>query len=262
MNGFDVEADETAFPEVRELSKAQRRVLGVLIEKAYTTPEYYPMTLKAATGGCNQKSNRAPITNYSEDAVLQTLDELRELGLVAVVHTETGRTERYRHYVRKRFPFTEPQLAIITELLLRGKQQLGELRSRASRMVPIESLGDLRNELTDLQEKGYIQASGPLERRGIEVDHSFYPASENMKLAAAATDSAPSAERSVSGPVSGNSSPTVDSGVSIAADRQLHQEVATLRQENVQMQAEIESLRQVVDDIKDDLDELRRSLGA
>src|SRR5690606_38507486 len=97
---------------VRVLTRPQRRVLGVLVEKGLTTPDSYPLTLKAVTTGCNQKSNRDPVTNYSEDAVEETLDELRQLGLVAVVHTESGRTERYRHYVRKKYPFTEQQLAI------------------------------------------------------------------------------------------------------------------------------------------------------
>src|SRR5579872_6773241 len=90
---------------VTEFTKGQRRVLGTLLEKAFTTPEVYPLTVKALTAGCNQKSNRHPLTEYSEDDVLDILDQLRQLGLVAVVHTETGRTERFRHYVRKRYPW-------------------------------------------------------------------------------------------------------------------------------------------------------------
>lgn len=253
MSGYESEQDEQ-YPEVRELSKAQRRVLGVLVEKAFTTPEYYPLTIKAATAGCNQKSNRDPVTNYPEDSVHDTLESLRPLGLAAVVHTESGRTERYRHYARKRFPFTEPQLAIVTELLLRGRQQLGELRGRASRMVPIESLDQLRQELTGLLELGYIQASGPLERRGVEVDHNFYPASENKQLAQMAGGGDDEEESS-----------------SIAADRpsrpvvavgdDVRNELAALRQENRELRGELESLRQVVDVVRDHVDELRRSLG-
>jgi hypothetical protein len=112
MNEFEpVEpADLAAKPAPKELTKGQRRVLGVLVEKAITTPDQYPLTLKALTAGCNQKSNRDPITNYNEETVEQYLDELRGLGLVACVHTESGRTERFRHYVRKRYPFNEAQL--------------------------------------------------------------------------------------------------------------------------------------------------------
>src|SRR5579862_10011778 len=116
-----LEEPELDAPPITELSKSQRRVLGTLLEKAFTTPEAYPLTIKALTTGCNQKSNRHPMTEYSEDDVLEVLDELRQSGLVAVVHTETGRTERFRHYVRKRFTWSEPQLAVMTELLLRGR---------------------------------------------------------------------------------------------------------------------------------------------
>lgn len=168
----------------RQLSRPQRRLLGVLIEKAFTTPEQYPLTLKSATAGCNQKSNREPVTNYTEEQVQRFLDELRSQGLVAVVHTESGRTERFRHYTRKAYPFTEPQLAIIGELLLRGRQQPGELRTRASRMVPIDSQEQLRSELASLLERGYIQANGPLDRRGVEVDHGFYQPDEGRTLSA------------------------------------------------------------------------------
>ena len=169
-------------PPVKVLSKAQRRVLGVLVEKGITTPEYYPMTLKALTAGCNQKSNRMPLTEYSEDDVLQTIDELRGLGLAAIVHTESGRTERYRHYVRKQFPWNEAQLAILIELWLRGRQSIGDLRTRASRMHPIDSLEQLREELNSLLEQGFVQANGPLTSRGVEVDHNFYKPSENQTL--------------------------------------------------------------------------------
>ncbi|HVW01423.1 MAG TPA: DUF480 domain-containing protein, partial [Planctomycetaceae bacterium] len=145
----DLPPEEQRTP-ITSLSRMQRRVLGVLLEKGFTTPEQYPLTLKGATTGCNQKNNRDPITNYDEDQVEQVFDELRELGLAAVVHTESGRTARYRHYMRHRFTMSEPQLAILTELLLRGRQSLGELRTRASRMVPIDSLEDLRTALNGL----------------------------------------------------------------------------------------------------------------
>ena len=170
------------FPLVTILSKPQRRVLGVLIEKGITTPEYYPLTLKALTTGCNQKNNRSPLSEYSEDDVERAVNQLRELGLAAVVHTESGRSERYRHYARKRFPFSEPQLAIMTELWLRGRQSVGDLRTRASRMHDIPTLEQLRDELKSLQALGLVQANGPLDSRGVEVDHNFYKPEENKTL--------------------------------------------------------------------------------
>lgn len=245
-------------PPVRELSKPQRRVLGTLVEKAFTVPESYPMTLKGLTVGCNQKSNRDPMSSYSEDAVLDAVDELRKLGLVAVVHTESGRTERYRHYVRKRFPFSEPQLAILTELLLRGRQQLGELRARASRMVPIESLDDLRKEVEGLITQNYVRASGSLDRRGVEVDHCFYLASENAHMAAA-----PHAERAASGSETESDQhrlPTVSNGRSISTE--WNQQLDELRASHEELKSELQELRSQLEDVKDSLTNLRQSLGA
>lgn len=161
------------------LSRPQRRLLGVLLEKAFTTPDVYPLTIKAAVSGCNQKSNRDPVVEYDEDKAEQVLDELRELGLVAVVHTESGRSARYRHYMRHVLSLSESQLAILTELLLRGRQSVGDLRVRASRMVPIDTLEQLRTELQGLLDAGYVVADAPLDRRGVEVDHNLYPPKEN-----------------------------------------------------------------------------------
>jgi uncharacterized protein len=159
-------------------TRKQRRVLGVLLEKAFTVPDQYPMTLKATTTGCNQKSNREPVTNYEEIDVSDALEDLRKLGFVGVIQTEGGRTERYRHYLRIKTELTGPQLAILTELMLRGRQQLGELRTRASRMVAIESQEDLRRELQAMLDANLVCSNGPLERRGIEVDHNLYPDGE------------------------------------------------------------------------------------
>jgi uncharacterized protein YceH (UPF0502 family) len=168
-------------PRITSLSPKQRRIIGVLVEKGLTTPAGYPLTLKAVVTGCNQTSNRQPVVEYSEDEALDALNELRELGLAAVVHTDSGRSERYRHYMRKRFDFTEPQLAILIELLLRDRQTLGNLRSRGSRMVAIDSLDQLRQEVTGLIEQRFVCADGPLERRGIEVDHNLYGESEKRR---------------------------------------------------------------------------------
>ncbi|MCA9080351.1 MAG: DUF480 domain-containing protein [Planctomycetaceae bacterium] len=257
-------------PQVRELGRRLRRVLGVLIEKGLTTPDQYPLTLKAATAGCNQKSNRDPVTNYSEDDVLRAMDELRELGLVAVVLPSTGRTERFRHYVRKRFPFSEAQIALLAELWLRGRQQLGELRARASRMVPIESLDALRVELQGLLEQGYVQASGSLERRGVEVDHGFYLAAEGQQLApmAAGEDE----DDSVAGSASSRaetraSTPVVSPAVGAAAvvtaspAVELTHELQELRQQHVALVDEVADLRDQLSELQASVSDLKRDLG-
>lgn len=251
-------------PEVRELSSRQRRVLGVLIEKGLTTPEYYPLTLKAVMTGCNQKSNRSPVVDYDEDAVEETLDQLKELGLVGVLHPDSGRSLRYRHYVRKRYEFSEPQIAILGELLCRGRQTLGELRGRASRMVPIETLELLRSELNDLLTRGYIQASGSLERRGVEVDHAFYRSNENrggmttMPAEAApvsASSAISTATRDVAAPAS--VAPSLDDDKVNALETQ----ISDLRSQNQELKDEVERLRTTVYGLESKVEDICRDLG-
>lgn len=273
MNETALESEDQQ-PPVRELTRLQRRVLGVLLEKAFTTPEYYPLTLKAVATGCNQKSNRSPLMNLDEDDIADTLEELRELGLVAVVHTESGRTERYRHYVRKRYTFSEPQLAILTELLLRGRQTLGELRSRASRMVPIESLDDLRHELTGLRETKYVQATDDLERRGVEVDHSFYTPKENARIGSPVPQPPSSQPVAESTPMAAtvpqpeSSRPVSERPAASLGETRPHQRAETdrtieeLRLAIRELRQELESVKADVERQTESLDELRRDLGA
>ncbi len=241
------------------LTRKQRRVLGVLLEKAFTTPEQYPLTLKATTTGCNQKNNRDPVSNYDEDGVQITLEELREIGFIGVLHTETGRTERYRHYMRHRTKLSEPQLAIMTELMLRGKQQLGELRTRASRMVPIESQDELRDALQVLAGLGLVRSNGPLDRRGIEVDHTLYPAGENHEALSTYEEEPSAATVSASRPTPPVAVPVERASVSVPASEpsRIHSmgtELATLRDE-------VRELRERVETLTDTVADLRRQLG-
>ncbi len=249
---------DPSLPPITELSRAQRRVLGVLVEKGITTPEVYPLTIKAVVSGSNQKSNRDPVVNYDEDRAETVLEELRELGLVAQVFTESGRTARYRHYMRKRFTLTEPQLAILTELLLRGQQAVGELRTRASRMAPIETLEHLRTELEGLVALNLVRADGPLDRRGVEVDHNLYPANEKQPMRArAAEDSYESPSRGAS--VSSASGPA-DSGLANRVS-QLETACAELRTENASLAGSLSALRDDFRKLGEELHELRRALG-
>ena len=263
MSDFD--NDESELSPVRELSTAQQRVLGVLLEKAFTTPEYYPLTLKAVATGCNQKSNRSPVVSYDEDRVEDILQELKELGLVGELHPDSGRALRYRHYMRKRFAFSEPQLAILTELLLRGRQTLGELRGRASRMVAIDDLGTLRTELQGLIEQGYAQSSGSLERRGIEVDHGFYRGGESKPMAALPDEDAAPARpaappRAVaSAPAPAVAAPTVDNSAELDA---LRRDINALRTQNQELTSEVSALRSELADLERRIDDLCRDLGA
>ncbi|MCA9071058.1 MAG: DUF480 domain-containing protein [Planctomycetaceae bacterium] len=251
-------------PPITELSRQQRRVLGVLLEKAFTTPDQYPLTPKALTSGCNQKSNRSPVVNYEEDQILDTLEQLRELGLIGEVHTDSGRTSRFRHYMRHRFTLTEPQLAILTELMLRGRQRLGELRTRASRMVPIDSLEQLRDELNGMMELNLLQTSGDLERRGTEVDHNLYRAKENMTLEKSEfTDDEPAQRAVSSGGGTAVASPPAASLDSGHLSRLVDLETALddMRSENRDLRDQLESVQQELLNLQSAFEDLRRDLG-
>jgi uncharacterized protein len=174
------------------LSPGERRVLGVLVEKAKTTPDNYPLSLNALANGCNQKSNRDPITNYDEDEVEAILQDLRAKG--AVVRVEgSGRVVRWKHTLYDWLDLrNQPvELAVLTELLLRGPQTEGELRGRASRMEPIADLPALQSVLEDLIARGLvIRLSPPGQMRGVVVTHGLYPPDELERVRAAVDASA------------------------------------------------------------------------
>ena len=133
------------------LSDVEARVLGCLVEKEITTPEYYPLSLNALLHACNQKSNRDPLMNLDEDAVRQAL---RALGEQMLARSASGdsRVAKYEHRLSEVFNFTRPETAILCELLLRGPQTPGELRSRAERMHPFEDLSVVQTTLKHLME--------------------------------------------------------------------------------------------------------------
>lgn len=109
-------------------------MLGALIEKELTTPDYYPLSLNALTNACNQKTNREPVTAYEDDVVLDALHGLRDLHLAAFVSESGSRVEKYRHRIGEVFNFARGEIAIVCVLLLRGPQTVAELRERTGRM--------------------------------------------------------------------------------------------------------------------------------
>ncbi|MBN8644942.1 MAG: YceH family protein [Planctomycetes bacterium] len=125
------------------LTPNECRVLGTLVEKAQTTPNQYPLTLNSLTTGCNQKNNRDPVTELSEDEVLDTIDSLKVKGLAREAMLSGSRVNKFRHVAREALSVSLPELAILTELLLRGPQSVGELRTRCERLVPPGSGADL-----------------------------------------------------------------------------------------------------------------------
>lgn len=135
------------------LSALEQRVLGALIEKEMTTPDYYPLTLNGLTLACNQKSNRQPVTAYTEAAVMEGFDNLKRRGLAMPASAESGRVPKYRHCLVEELHLQPEQLAVICMLMLRGPQTVGELRTRTERMHPFADLAAVDATLTDLSDR-------------------------------------------------------------------------------------------------------------
>src|SRR5262249_31356797 len=129
-------------PRWQALEPIERRLMGVLIEKAKTTPENYPLSLNALRTGSNQKNNRSPLMQLEEEQVEDALESLRKLGAVTEIQGD-GRVAKYRHRAYEWLGVEKVELAVMAELLLRGAQTVGELRGRAARMEPIKDLGEL-----------------------------------------------------------------------------------------------------------------------
>lgn len=164
------------------LSENARRVLGVLVEKAKTTPDNYPMSAAAIIAGSNQKSNRSPQMDLDETDVLLALDELRELGAAREIQG-SGRVTKYRHAFYDWLSLDNPQAAVLTELLLRGPQTLGEIRTRASRMYALADLDAVKSVLATLEEKSLVEPLTP-PGRGQVFAHTLYQPQERQYLGA------------------------------------------------------------------------------
>ncbi len=253
-------------PHWQPLEALERRVLGVLVEKAKTTPENYPLSLNALKNGCNQKNNRAPLMQVEEDQVDAALESLRRVGAIAQIQG-SGRVDKYRHLAYEWLGVEKVELAVMAELLLRGAQTVGELRGRAARMEPIKDLADLRPVLESLQAKGLIVFLTP-EGRGAVVTHTLFQDREMDKVRREAATLPSSSEpvvreSSASRPavVAPRSQPVVPaaSGVGLADEvTRLRDEVAALKRDFAAARQEFES---TAEQLRRELDELNRQLG-
>ena len=135
------------------LSDAECRVLGSLIEKEVTTPEYYPLSLNALINACNQKSNRDPVMNLDESAVREALHSLSQQSLVRSVSGSDSRVTKYEHRLQEAFNFYRHEIALLCVLLLRGPQTPGELRGRAERMHNFDDLNAVQSSLQHLMKR-------------------------------------------------------------------------------------------------------------
>ena len=138
-------------PEI--LTETEARILGSLVEKQLTTPEYYPQTLNALTAACNQKSNRDPVVSYGEKTVIDALEHLRDRNLVYVFYGSTSRVPKYKHMVPSVYELEPPETAIMCVLMLRGPQTLGEIRGRTERLYDFSSLGEVQETLDSLSRR-------------------------------------------------------------------------------------------------------------
>ena len=231
------------------LSPRERRVAGVLVEKQKTTPDTYPMSVAAIATGANQKSNRDPITNFDPDDVEEILQALRKKG-VAVQVEGSGRVTKWKHALYDWLDLRNQPvaMAVVAELLLRGPQTEGDLRSRAGRMDAMPDLDGLHKLLEGLAARGLVVfLSPPEQRRGIVVTHGLYPPEELERVRhAAKTQFAAPDDEPAPRPQAPRAEPP---GPGLAA------EVATLR-------AEVATLREVVEALAAEFRSLKDSLGS
>jgi hypothetical protein len=134
------------------LDAAEQRVLGALMEKSKTTPDYYPMTLNALTAACNQKTSRKPVVNYDEETVVLALNSLKKRGLISTATGGSSRVVKYKHNFAIAFPVLPSEVAIICLLLLRGPQTPGELNTNSGRLHEFESIEEVQEVLEKLSD--------------------------------------------------------------------------------------------------------------
>ena len=140
---------------IEQLDPVEVRVLGSLVEKEITTPEYYPLTLNALVNACNQKSNRDPVVAYDEETVAEALDRLRHRALVGVLTGGSNRVPKYNHRLGEVLNLGRREMAILCELMLRGPQTTGELRDRAGRMHRFSDIEEVESCLRQLEERAF-----------------------------------------------------------------------------------------------------------
>jgi len=152
------------------LTGPEQRVLGCLIEKRFTTPDQYPLTLNALRLACNQSTNRDPVVNYDEDTVRDAAQRLARYGLARLASGHTSRATKYRHLAEEALSVSREQLAVLAVLLLRGPQTPGELKVRTERIVQWPSLAEVELVLAALIERGFAQR---LDRRPGQKEERF-----------------------------------------------------------------------------------------
>jgi uncharacterized protein len=219
------------------LNPIEARVLGALIEKEVTTPEYYPMSLNALTNACNQKSNREPVMELSDNDVVVAIDTLKDKKLSWQFSSAGGRVPKYEHNLRSLFSFSKAEFAVICMLLLRGPQTVGEIRTRTDRLYSFTSLEETEKTIRALAERSDGPFVVELPRQPGRKESRF------MHLFCGMPDISPAQETS-----DGNARPE-SKQVTTTNDR-----FTTLEEEVVRLRNELTELRQQFLDLKKQLE--------
>jgi uncharacterized protein YceH (UPF0502 family) len=230
-----------------ELTAPEQRVLGCLIEKRWTTPEQYPLSLNALRLACNQSTNRDPVTTYDEVTIREAAQRLSRYGLARLASGHNSRAIKYRHLCEEALSLDRPHLALLAILLLRGPQTPGELKLRSERLAPVASLDEVERLLGDLSERGYARRLG--RRPGQKEDRfehllggadDMAPASAPVPASAPAPASTP-APASAPAPASDSAAPGAPTSSRAADD--LGDRVSALEAEVQRLQGELAALR-------------------
>ena len=222
------------------LSPLERRVLGVLVEKALTSASSEPLTLNAVVTGSNQKSNRDPVMSLEEPEVDTTLEALQHKGLVFRV--TGGRVDRWRHNLYDAWQVSKPELALLTELLLRGPQTAAEARSRASRMERLDQ-ETAATTIKAMVERQFVVWLTPESKRGATLTHGFHQPDELDRLKSGQSRGAAVAEPRSPAPLPSASTSEHQSTLE-ARLNQAVTEIAQLRDEVAQLRSIVSDLQQ------------------
>jgi uncharacterized protein YceH (UPF0502 family) len=168
------------------LTAVEARVLGALIEKEVTTPDYYPMSMKALMNACNQRSNREPVMDLDEEALRQALHGLEDLRLAGRARTADGRVTKYEHWLGEAFNFSRAETALLCVLLLRGAQTPGELRGRTDRLHRFDEIGEVLAGLQKLMDREPPLATVLPRQPGTKESRYAHLLSGNVESALAA----------------------------------------------------------------------------
>jgi hypothetical protein len=218
------------------LTPAEARVLGALIEKEVTTPDYYPLSLNALVNACNQRSNREPVMDLDEDDVRQALHGLEDLRLAGRARGADGRVTKYEHWLGEAFNFSRAETALLCVLLLRGPQTPGELRGRTERMHRFDEIGEVLAGLQKLMEREPALVAVLPRQPGTKEARYAHLLAGPVDVVAAAFVAEPASARREAEP---------DAGLAEAQE----QRIAQLETTVAELKQEVTALRQKIDDL-------------